>query len=113
MSIKSGCGQSFGHLATFVVDGPYASQLHGQLIAFLQRLSSRVSSHILDLLKINHLMTGNVLQVPDKQFFVDEACSGIVSIMSVIAAGGIYCVWKNRPAIHVILLLVTGVIWAC
>lgn len=67
---------------------------------------------MLDVLGIRHLMMQNVLEVPTKQFFVDEACSGIVSFMSIIAAGAIYLVWKNRPLVHSVLLLAIGVGWA-
>lgn len=78
----------------------------------LQNLSSRISSSILDILRVNHLMQGNVLEVPTKQFFVDEACSGIVSVMSVIACALIYAVWRNRTLIHLIVLVVSSVVWA-
>ncbi len=82
------------------------------VVVRLQRFSSQISSAILDMSMINHLMTGNVLQLPDKQFFVDEACSGIVSIMAVIACGTIYAVWQNRSPLHIVLLICSGVIWA-
>ncbi|MFB3106700.1 MAG: exosortase U, partial [Pseudomonadales bacterium] len=52
------------------------------------------------------------LELPGKQFFVDEACSGIVSVMSVIATGAIYVVWRNRSLQHSIVLLLAGVAWA-
>lgn len=81
-------------------------------ISKLQVYSSIISSHLLDLLRIDHLMTGNVLRLPEKQFFVDEACSGIVSVMSVIACGAIYCVWSNRSLLHSILLICLGIGWA-
>jgi exosortase/archaeosortase family protein len=82
------------------------------VIIKLQNLSSRISSAILDMWGVHHLMSGNVLQLPDKQFFVDEACSGIVSVMSVIACGLIWAVWWNRSLLHVVLLLLAGVGWA-
>ena len=83
-----------------------------QLITFLQRLSSRFSSMLLDAAGVDHLMDGNTLLLPDKQFFVDEACSGIVSVLSVIACAVIYGLWKNRRPLHVVLLAATGVGWA-
>ena len=82
------------------------------LVTRLQQLSSSMSSSLLDLLKINHLMSGNVLEVPGKQFFVAEACSGIISIMSVIAAGAIFAVYKNRSLLQSVMLVVAGVLWA-
>ena len=82
------------------------------LINRLQHISSRLSSFFLDWLGVHHLMDGNTLRLPDKEFFVDEACSGIVSVMSVIACAVIYGIWRNRPPMHVILLAVAGVAWA-
>lgn len=83
-----------------------------RVVVRLQQLSSVISSAILDMSNINHLMIGNILQLPDKQFFVDQACSGIVSVMAVIACGAIYAVWLNRSPIHVALLILAGVGWA-
>ncbi|MCA9215100.1 MAG: exosortase U [Planctomycetales bacterium] len=91
---------------------PLPLSLGPKLIRSLQAASSQLSSAMLDVLGIRHLMTGNVLEVPTKQFFVDEACSGIVSFMAIIAAGAIYLVWKNRPLVHSVLLLLLGVGWA-
>ncbi len=82
------------------------------LITFLQRLSSQLSSAILELLGILHLMSGNVLRLPNKDFFVDEACSGIISVMSMIACAAIYAVWKYRSFVHLVALVLMGVTWA-
>jgi exosortase len=81
-------------------------------IADLQRLSSRASSFVLDFLGVSHLMEGNMLTLPGKQFFVDEACSGIISVMSIIACAAIYGVWRRSSAAHVLMLITAGVAWA-
>jgi exosortase len=83
-----------------------------KLIAYLQRLSSRASSFVLDFLGVSHLMEGNMLTLPGKQFFVDEACSGIISVMSIIACAAIYGVWRRSSAAHVVVLIAAGVAWA-
>ena len=83
-----------------------------QVINGLQQLSSGLSSSILDVTGIDHLMDGNTLLLPTKQFFVDEACSGIVSVMSVIACAAIYGVWRNRAPLHVAILVLAGIVWA-
>jgi exosortase len=82
------------------------------LIEWLQGKSSRLSSIFLDWGRVEHLMDGNVLILPEKQFFVDEACSGIVSVLSIIACSVIYGVWRNRAPVHVVLLALAGVGWA-
>jgi exosortase len=83
-----------------------------RLIGILQQQSSQLSSTVLDWVGVAHLMEGNTLILPDKQFFVDEACSGIVSVMSIIACAMIYGVWRNRPPVHLAVLALAGVGWA-
>ncbi len=83
-----------------------------QLIESLQRLSSRASSFVLDACGVTHLMDGNALLLPGKQFFVDEACSGIVSVLSIVACAVIYGVWKRRTPLHIAALAVAGIGWA-
>jgi exosortase len=83
-----------------------------QLITVLQRLSSRASSLLLDFLGVLHLMDGNKMLLPDKQLFVDEACSGIVSVISIIACAVIYGVWRRRAPVHVAALAIAGIGWA-
>jgi len=82
------------------------------LIRKLQRLSSLISSFALDAVGVNHLMEGNNLKLPNKELFVDEACSGIISILSVVACAVIYAVVKNRSPLHMLLLAVVGMGWA-
>lgn len=91
---------------------PLPLNVDERLVRSLQKISSTLSSAILDLFGILHLMAGNVLQLPAKEFFVDEACSGIISVMSMIACATIYAVWKNRSVLHLIALVVSGVTWA-
>jgi exosortase/archaeosortase family protein len=75
-------------------------------------VSSRISSFVLEAVGINHLMEGNALTLPNKQLFVDEACSGIISILSVVACAAIYGVYKNRSPLHLVLLACIGIGWA-
>jgi len=91
---------------------PPPIEFGANVVQRLQLASSLMGSKILDLLRIDHLMAGNVFTLPSKQLFVDEACSGIVSVMSVIAATGIYAVWKDRSLIHAGLLMLISVAWA-
>jgi exosortase len=91
---------------------PLPFNLDQALTAKLQAISSRLSSFVLDALGVHHLMEGNVLTLPEKQLFVDEACSGIVSILSVVACAVIYGVVKNRSPLHLVLLALAGIGWA-
>lgn len=83
-----------------------------QLITFLQGISSRLSSRMIDAVGVLHLAEGNVLLLPGKQLFVDEACSGIVSVFTIVACAAVWGVSWNRSPVHVLLLASTGVVWA-
>lgn len=86
--------------------------LDQRLIEQLQRTSSRLASTTLDLLGVNHLMDGNALVLPSKQLFVDEACSGIVSVISIVACAAIYGVWRRRRLVHTVALMAAAAGWA-
>ena len=91
---------------------PLPLNVDDRVVGRLQRLSSQLSSAILDMSGIRHLMSGNVLTLPSRELFVDEACSGIISVMSIAACSMIYAVWLNRTFFHLILLTLLGVFWA-
>lgn len=91
---------------------PLPLGLDQQLISKLQLISSKLSSYLLDVFGVDHLMSGNMLLLPDKKLFVDDACSGIVSVMSIVACGVIYGVSRNRPPLHIVGLATCGVFWA-
>ncbi len=87
-------------------------RFEGRMIRNLQGISSNLSSQALDLFGVRHLMEGNTLVLPDKQLFVDEACSGIISAISIVACAAIYGVWRRRSALHTILLMAAAISWA-
>src|SRR5690606_33803049 len=63
-------------------------------------------------LAIEHLADGNVLLFPHASLFVEEACSGVVSLLAIVACGGILAVWWRRSLIHAACLIVTAVFLA-
>lgn len=78
----------------------------------LQAFSSEVSSKLLDVMQINHVMLGNVLRFPGRELFVDEACSGVVSLFSVLGFGAGYIVWSRYSWIRGLFLLLASLLWA-
>jgi exosortase len=80
-------------------------------IESLQLFSSRFTSVMLDGFGVLHVMEGNVLSFPDRQLFVDEACSGIVSLISVVYCIALFCVWQRRRLLHSVTLVAAGVGW--
>lgn len=81
------------------------------LIEQLQLFSSKVTSVTLDAIGVLHISRGNTITLSDRDLFVDEACSGIVSLLSILYCIAIYCLWQRRSLIHMGLLAAIGVAW--
>ncbi len=82
------------------------------IITWLQTLSSHAASNVLDLLGYLHYLAGNVLQFPDHEYFVEEACSGIMSFFLLLFLTTVYVVWMHRPWFRSVLLVLSGLFWA-
>lgn len=52
------------------------------LVIQLQHLTTMMSSLLLDVLSIPHAVTRNVIELPSRELFVAEACSGIQSVFT-------------------------------
>ena len=87
-------------------------QLDLQLIVWLQTLTTEISSRLLDAFSIMHLTDGHVLSFGKKDFFIDQACSGVMSVMALIAVGALLAVMQNRALFHTLMLLVAACAWA-
>ncbi len=87
--------------------------LDDQLVQWLQGLSTQLSSIALDALHIEHNTQGNIIRLPHRELFVEEACSGVVSLMTLVATGVVFAVWMRRSILHGTLLAASGVFWAC
>jgi exosortase len=82
------------------------------LIRWLQSISSRASSGLLDFMGVRHLMEGNVLVLPGHRLLVDKACSGVDSLFVLVAATALFVVATRRPLLWATLLLASSVVWA-
>ena len=94
-----------GPLALLLVIIPPPNNLDETLVGKMQTLAVTSSSRILDKLKVTHLVAANVLERPTKKLLVEEACSGINSLLSVTAFTLCYAIWLRRGFFHTILLL--------
>lgn len=86
-------------------------RLNRTVVSNLQLWSSWLSSQILEVFGVLHVMRGNTLLLPDRELFVDEACSGIVSLVTIISAVSLYCVWMQRSLAHTFLMILLGGTW--
>ncbi len=82
------------------------------IIRTLQDLTSRVASNVLNLAGCLHLRQGNVITLPSKTLLVEEACSGVQSLFTLLFLAVLICCWKRRRLFHASLVLVSGVFFA-
>ena len=83
-------------LAFLVLMIPLPALIYNQVTFPLQLLASRLSSSGLELLGIPVLREGNVLVLPNYSLEVVEACSGIRSLMSLVALSVAYGYFVER-----------------
>ena len=82
-----------------------------QLITKMQFLASQLASWILDAFGQIHFREGVILVTETKQFFTEEACSGIRSLFSSLAAISIFGVMQNYPWWRHMFNLLQTTIW--
>lgn len=75
---------------------PLPLNIDRKLIAELQAWSSRACSYALDGLHIPNLLQGNVLQIENHTLFVEEACSGVTSLYSLISLALLFTLFQKR-----------------
>ncbi|MGI9515822.1 MAG: exosortase/archaeosortase family protein, partial [Pirellulaceae bacterium] len=90
---------------------PLPRGLDNLLVTKMQVMASEFASWILDALGLVHFRNGVVLVTETDQFMTEEACSGIRSLFSSLAAIGIYCVYKKYPLWRFLFNLVQTVFW--
>lgn len=82
------------------------------LIQSMQLQTTRLSGEILDRLNVLHVRSGNLIELLGKQLFVEEACSGIQSLFTLIFLAAFIAGRKRRPFLHTIMLLLAAPICA-
>lgn len=90
---------------------PPPGELDTLLTLRLQRLSVVIASRTLDMFGIFHVVNMNTLEVDGQRFLVEEACSGIQSLFSILAFAVFYAVWNYRGIFRTVLLLSGAVLF--
>ena len=85
------------------------------VLVSLRRLAVGAATPLLDGVGVPVLASGSVLQIPGHRLMVEEACSGINSLLAVLAFTVLVSFWKRLPAWSLLLLLPAAfglVFWA-
>jgi exosortase len=83
-----------------------------QLITWLQRVAAQLTSRLLDLIGIGHYLPGTVIQMPGKEYGIEQMCSGVQSFFTLLFVAVAFVVWMRRPWFRSLLLIAAAVFWA-
>lgn len=83
-----------------------------RLISQLQFLAARLGSDLLEFLRVDHVLAGSTIEVSNRTFLVEEACSGARSFFSLVTMAAVLAVYAGRGLLHGGLLILAGAIWA-
>jgi exosortase len=83
-----------------------------RLISGLQSFSSFACSRLMDLTYIVHVRRGNIIEVPSKPLFVEEACSGVDSQYALMAVAGVLLLLGRAHWWVSLVTILTVPIWA-
>jgi exosortase len=82
------------------------------LTSWLQLQSSRLSSFALDLSGVPHVLFGNVIELTTGRLFVEQACSGVQSLFTLLFVAVLIVVWLRRSVLLLPIYVLVAVFWA-
>ena len=93
----------FPALSLFFVPPPLMADhdLH-QLLA---GLAARLSQGWLDMMHLLHVIEGTIVVTPQRRFFVDDACSGTNSLLTISCIALVMSALRRRSGLHALMLL--------
>jgi exosortase len=62
------------------------------------------SSHVLAWLAVPHALSGTLIDIPGRQLLVEEACSGINSVLFMTSTCVFYAMWRRRSLVFLAVL---------
>jgi exosortase len=77
---------------------PLPNLIHSQITFPMQLLASRIAEALIELIGLPVFREGNLLRVPSYAVEVAQACSGIRSLLSLIALGTAYAYFAEQRA---------------
>lgn len=81
------------------------------IIIQLQKIASRMASNWLDVLGIANVVSGVVVRTPQRDFLVEEACSGVNSMFASLTLALFWVLWQRYRLLRSVLFLVSCVGW--
>lgn len=91
---------------------PLPMNLDQTMTAQLQLRASQLSSYVLDWLQIPHLLLGNVIELTSGRMFVEEACSGVQSLFTLVFCSLLIVVVFHRSLWLMPLYCCAAIFWA-
>jgi exosortase len=88
---------------------PLPSNLDVRLITSLREITTHFSSVVLDEFGILHLVSGNVIELPEQSLFIADACTGIHSLFVLLTCALFVGLWMRRGVVQIMALLVVAV----
>ena len=95
-----------GLLPLITVRPPLAMDTN--IINWLQAVTTKVGSLLLNHFGYLHVREGNILEFPGKRFLVQEACSGVQSLFAVLFLASLIVCGYRRRFLHSVLVLFCG-----
>lgn len=91
----------------FMIPIPYV--LYYSATFPMQLLASKVTGTILNLIGMPAIRQGNMIHLPNQSLEVAEACSGMRSMMSLLALGAIYAYMTQKSLLAKVILFVSTI----
>lgn len=83
-----------------------------RLINWLQTITTQTTSSILNQLNYTHFRSGNVIEFANKSLMIEEACSGVQSLFTVLFLAAVIICLRRRSFFPAIGLFCWGIFWA-
>ena len=96
-------------LLLLIMPPPFDGDL--AIVARCQTWSTVGASTLLDLLSVAHAREGNVLLLPEKKLMVEQACSGMNTLLPGLATALFLGFYLRRPSWHILLLMLGSLVF--
>ena len=87
---------------------PLPWNLDQTVVSSLQSLTARESGQILDMLGVPNIVQAHSVKLPAHNLQVEEGCSGINSLFTILITALLYVCWMKRPFFQSVLLLLSA-----